>query len=87
MIGNPPWDRFEFEEVHWFADRAREIALEPSGAKRKARMGWGGEGVGGGVGGGGGGGGLGGWGVLAGSLRWRGGVVWGGGRAFVGWGV
>ncbi len=38
VIGNPPWDRFEFEEVHWFADRAVEIALEPSGAKRKARI-------------------------------------------------
>jgi len=39
VVGNPPWDRFEFEEVPWFEARDRSIALEPSGAKRKARIG------------------------------------------------
>jgi len=38
VVGNPPWDRFEFEEVPWFEARDRSIALEPSGAKRKARI-------------------------------------------------
>ncbi len=38
VIGNPPWDRFEFEEVPWFEARDRSIALAPSGAKRKAAI-------------------------------------------------
>lgn len=38
VVGNPPWDVFEFEEVPWFADRDPVIALETSGAKRKARI-------------------------------------------------
>lgn len=38
VVGNPPWDRFEFEEVPWFEARDRSIALEPNGAKRKARI-------------------------------------------------
>lgn len=38
VVGNPPWDRFEFEEVPWFEARDKEIALAPSGAKRKARI-------------------------------------------------
>lgn len=38
IIGNPPWDRFEFEEVPWFAARHAPIALELSGAKRKAKI-------------------------------------------------
>jgi hypothetical protein len=38
VVGNPPWDRFEFEEVPWFEARDRSIALEPSGAKRKSRI-------------------------------------------------
>jgi len=38
VVGNPPWDRFEFEEVPWFEARDRSIALEPSGAKRKTRI-------------------------------------------------
>lgn len=38
VVGNPPWDRFEFEEVPWFEVRERSIALEASGAKRKARI-------------------------------------------------
>lgn len=35
IVGNPPWDRFEFEEVPWFAARDPEIALEPLKARRK----------------------------------------------------
>ncbi|MDQ8029272.1 MAG: hypothetical protein REJ23_11140, partial [Brevundimonas sp.] len=38
VVGNPPWDRFEFEEVPWFEARDRSIALETSGAKRKTRI-------------------------------------------------
>lgn len=38
VVGNPPWDRFEFEEVPWFEARDKTISLEPSGAKRKARI-------------------------------------------------
>ncbi|MDP9423345.1 MAG: BREX-1 system adenine-specific DNA-methyltransferase PglX [Pseudomonadota bacterium] len=38
VVGNPPWDRFEFEEVPWFEARDRSIALEPSGARRKASI-------------------------------------------------
>ena len=38
VVGNPPWDRFEFEEVPWFAAREPSIALETSGARRKARI-------------------------------------------------
>jgi hypothetical protein len=38
VIGNPPWDRFEFEEVPWFELRSSEIARESSGAPRKRRI-------------------------------------------------
>jgi hypothetical protein len=38
VVGNPPWDPFEFEEVPWFSARAPDIALETSGARRKARI-------------------------------------------------
>lgn len=38
VVGNPPWDVLEFEEVPWFADRDATIAQESSGAKRKARI-------------------------------------------------
>lgn len=38
VVGNPPWDVLEFEEVPWFADRDATISQEPSGAKRKARI-------------------------------------------------
>jgi hypothetical protein len=38
MIGNPPWDVYEFEEVAWFADRSREIALLSSDADRQAEI-------------------------------------------------
>ena len=36
MIGNPPWDRIEQQEVEWFALRDDEIALASTGAIRKA---------------------------------------------------
>ena len=38
VVGNPPWDRFEFEEVQWFEARDKAVALAPSGAKRKAAI-------------------------------------------------
>ncbi len=38
VVGNPPWDRFEFEEVPWFEARDKEIALAPNGAKRKGAI-------------------------------------------------
>ncbi len=36
VIGNPPWDQLEQPEVEWFALREEEIALAPTGARRKA---------------------------------------------------
>ena len=36
IIGNPPWDQIEQPEVEWFAFRDDEIALAPTGARRKA---------------------------------------------------
>ncbi len=36
VIGNPPWDRIEQQEVEWFAARDDEIAHAATGAKRKA---------------------------------------------------
>ena len=36
IIGNPPWDQIEQPEVEWFALRDNEIALAPTGARRKA---------------------------------------------------
>lgn len=38
VVGNPPWDRFEFEEVPWFEARDKSIAYAPSAAKRKAAI-------------------------------------------------
>jgi len=38
VVGNPPWDIMEFEEVPWFEARDRQIALATSGAKRKAAI-------------------------------------------------
>ena len=35
VIGNPPWDRIEQDEVEWFANRDSTIALAPTGARRK----------------------------------------------------
>ena len=36
VIGNPPWDRIEQQEVEWFAMRDDEVALSGTGATRKA---------------------------------------------------
>ncbi len=36
VIGNPPWDRIEQQEVEWFALRDRAVALAATGAARKA---------------------------------------------------
>ena len=36
VIGNPPWDRIEQQEVEWFALRDDEIALASTAATRKA---------------------------------------------------
>ena len=36
VIGNPPWDRIEQQEVEWFAIRDDEVALASTGAMRKA---------------------------------------------------
>ena len=38
VIGNPPWDRIKFQEVEWFATRAREIARLRTGAARRAAV-------------------------------------------------
>lgn len=38
IVGNPPWDRFEFEELPWFAARDAAIATEPLKSKRKAMI-------------------------------------------------
>ena len=35
VIGNPPWDRIEQQEVEWFAMRDSEVALASTGARRK----------------------------------------------------
>ncbi len=36
VIGNPPWDQIEQQEVEWFARRDDAIALAATGAARKA---------------------------------------------------
>ena len=38
VIGNPPWDRIKLQDVEWFATRAREIALAPTAAARRAAI-------------------------------------------------
>lgn len=38
VVGNPPWDRFEFEELPWFAARDAAIATEPLKSKRKSMI-------------------------------------------------
>lgn len=35
VIGNPPWDRMKLQEVEWFAERKREIALAQRASDRK----------------------------------------------------
>ncbi len=36
VIGNPPWDQIEQQEVEWFALRDNEVARSATGANRKA---------------------------------------------------
>ncbi len=38
VVGNPPWDRFEIEELPWFAARDEAIATEPLKSKRKSMI-------------------------------------------------
>lgn len=38
IVGNPPWDMLEFEEVPWFEARDRGIALDASRATRRKRI-------------------------------------------------
>ena len=38
VIGNPPWDLIEQQEVEWFAMRDDEVALSGTGATRKAMI-------------------------------------------------
>ena len=35
VIGNPPWDRMKLQQVEWFAERKREIALAQRASDRK----------------------------------------------------
>lgn len=35
VVGNPPWDRVKLQQVEWFAERRREIAMAPRAADRK----------------------------------------------------
>ena len=39
VIGNPPWDRIEQQEVEWFALRDYEVAHAQTGSQRKALIG------------------------------------------------
>jgi hypothetical protein len=36
VIGNPPWDMLQMQEVEWFAERVPAIAMQPRAADRKA---------------------------------------------------
>ena len=38
VVGNPPWDMMEFEEVPWFEARDNVIAQSPNRATRRRRM-------------------------------------------------
>ena len=38
VVGNPPWDRFEFEELPWFAARDAAIANEPLKTRRRSMI-------------------------------------------------
>lgn len=38
IVGNPPWDMMEFEEVPWFEARDRAIASEPNRTARRKRL-------------------------------------------------
>ncbi len=36
VIGNPPWDMLQMQEVEWFSERVMAIAAQPRAADRKA---------------------------------------------------
>lgn len=36
VIGNPPWDMLQMQEVEWFSERVSAIAMQPRAADRKA---------------------------------------------------
>ena len=38
VVGNPPWDTMEFEEVPWFEARSRSIAFETNAAARRREI-------------------------------------------------
>jgi hypothetical protein len=38
VIGNPPWDRMKLQQVEWFAQRRREIAMATRAADRHAMI-------------------------------------------------
>ncbi len=38
VVGNPPWDTMEFEEVPWFEARSRSIAFETNAAARQREI-------------------------------------------------
>ncbi|MGB3796693.1 MAG: hypothetical protein WA957_10380, partial [Alteraurantiacibacter sp.] len=39
VIGNPPWDRMKLQQVEWFAERRRSIALATRASDRKRMIG------------------------------------------------
>lgn len=38
VLGNPPWDMVQMQEVEWFAERVLEIATQPRAADRKKQI-------------------------------------------------
>jgi len=38
VIGNPPWDRMKLQQVEWFAERRRDIAMAARASDRKAMI-------------------------------------------------
>jgi hypothetical protein len=35
VLGNPPWDMLQMQEVEWFSERVAEVAMQTRGADRK----------------------------------------------------
>jgi hypothetical protein len=38
VIGNPPWDMLQMQEVEWFSERVPEVALQARAADRKQKI-------------------------------------------------
>ena len=38
VIGNPPWDMLQMQEVEWFAERVSEVAMQTRAADRKQKI-------------------------------------------------